>query len=372
MLVHALAGLILPSLALAQTSTKCDPTKQTCPSDKGLNQASYNVDFTKGADSNFIMTYGDANYDSNGLSFTIDKPKQAPTMQSDFYFFFGSISAVAKAAKGTGIVSCLDWEWLGGDNGQVQTDYFGKGNTTAYNRGTTVNVNDVQNTWHNYTIEWTSSQTTWYIDGAPVRTLNFADAVGGTNYPQTPMRVKLGIWSASDTGAPGTIEWAGGNTDYSQAPFTMQVKSLSINNYNPAGSYSYSDKTGSWQSIKMSKDAPPDTSSSATASASDASAIQPTTIYAVNPVSSSSSSAPKSEHKTTAESSKSQPTTSAASQASKAAVSTGLQTVQTPDASSTKPAESSKPSNASIGSAMFKIDGQLLSAIFLAAIYQLF
>lgn len=327
------------------------------------------------------MTYGDANYDSNGLSFTIDKPKQAPTMQSDFYFFFGSISAVAKAAKGTGIVSCvilesddldeLDWEWLGGDNGQVQTDYFGKGNTTAYNRGTTVNVNDVQNTWHNYTIEWTSSQTTWYIDGAPVRTLNFADAVGGTNYPQTPMRVKLGIWSASDTGAPGTIEWAGGNTDYSQAPFTMQVKSLSINNYNPAGSYSYSDKTGSWQSIKMSKDAPPDTSSSATASASDASAIQPTTIYAVNPVSSSSSSAPKSEHKTTAESSKSQPTTSAASQASNA-VSTGLQTVQTPDASSTKPAESSKPSNASIGSAMFKIDGQLLSAIFLAAIYQLF
>src|SRR5687767_5908163 len=210
------------------------------------------------------MTYGDASYDSSGLSFTIKKSGEAPTMQSEFYFFFGTVSAVVKAAKGTGIVSCvilesddldeIDWEWLGGSVDQVQTNYFGKGNTTSYDRGTYEDVNDSQDTWHNYTIEWTSSYTTWYIDGSAVRTLNYADAVSGKNYPQTPMRVKLGIWSASDTGEEGTIEWAGGDTDYSDGPFTMRVKSLSINNYNPASSYTYGDKTGDWESIEMSSD----------------------------------------------------------------------------------------------------------------------
>ena len=58
---------------------------------------------------------------------------------------FGHVEFTIKAAPGTGIVSsavlqsdCLDeidWEWLGGDDAQVQSNYFGKGITVSYNRG---------------------------------------------------------------------------------------------------------------------------------------------------------------------------------------------------------------------------------------------
>lgn len=381
---YALAGLVLPLLALAQTSTKCNPMQQTCPADKGLDQSSYSVDFTKGPNSDFAMTYGDANYDGNGLSFTIKQPKQAPTMQSDFYFFFGTISAVAKAAKGTGIVSCvilesddldeIDWEWLGGSPNQVQTDYFGKGNTTAYNRGGFANVDDAQDTWHNYTIEWTSSHTTWYIDGTAVRTLNFADAVGGTNYPQTPMRVKLGIWSASDTGAPGTIAWAGGETNYSDGPFTMYIKSLSINNYNPAGSYTYSDKSGSWQSIKMSSEQPKAQSSAAASAAASVSAA-PTIYPTIYPEMATSTTSGSSHHTSVASSaskeSKAASSSAAAADGTKTAAEESAQS--TKDVSSASASASETPSSKSLASSsMFKIDTQVLSAVLLLAISQLF
>lgn len=320
------------------------------------------------------MTYGDANYDSSGVSFSISKPKQAPTMQSDFYFFFGSVSAIAKAAKGTGIVSCvilesddldeIDWEWLGGSANQVQTNYYGKGNTTVYNRATYVNVNDVQDTWHNYTIEWTSSATTWYIDGAAVRTLAYDDALGGKNYPQTPMKVKLGIWSASDTGAEGTIQWAGGNTDYSDGPFTMQVKSISINNYNPASSYTYSDETGDWQSIKMSSEDSKDSSSSGSSSTK-------TTKTAESSESSS--------HKTKTAESDSHKTASASAESSgKASVShssdttSAVMVVHTPDVTPTRSSTAEKATSTNFASHLFTINGQLLSSVLMAAVYQLF
>lgn len=367
---YALAGL-LPALVLAQTSTDCNPTEKTCPSDKGLDKSSYTADFTKGQDDAFKMTYGDANYDSSGVSFSISKPKEAPTMQSDFYFFFGSVSAIAKAAKGTGIVSCvilesddldeIDWEWLGGSDGQVQTNYYGKGNTTVYDRATYVNVNDVQDTWHNYTIEWTSSATTWFIDGAAVRTLAYADALGGKNYPQTPMKVKLGIWSASDTGAAGTIEWAGGNTDYSKAPFTMQVKSITVNNYNPASSYTYGDKTGDWQSIKMSSEGSKDSSSSESSSTK------------------STKTAESSSHKTKTTESDSHKTASASAKSTeKASVSHSSDTtstvkvVHTPDVTPTKSSTAEKATSTNFASHLFSFNGQLLSSVLVAAIYQLF
>ncbi|ETS75961.1 hypothetical protein PFICI_12905 [Pestalotiopsis fici W106-1] len=257
-----LAGFLLPAVALAQTYTDCNPTENsTCPSDVGLNQSTYSVNFTSGESSDWVMTYGDASYDDNGLSFTITESGDAPTMQSEFYVFFGTISAVVKASPGTGIVSCvilesddldeIDWEWLGGDIDEVQTNYFGKGNTTSYDRGTYETVGDSQDNWHNYTIEWTSAYTTWWIDGEAVRTLEYADAVDGKNYPQTPMRIKLGSWSASDSGSEGTIEWAGGETDYDDGPFTMYVQSIDIVNYNPASTYTYGDLTGDWTSIVL-------------------------------------------------------------------------------------------------------------------------
>ncbi|KAG9577470.1 concanavalin A-like lectin/glucanase, partial [Aureobasidium melanogenum] len=214
-----------------------------------------------------------------GAQFVISGKNQAPTISSDFYIFFGRVDVTMQAAPGVGIVSSMvlesddldeiDWEWLGGDSTQAQTNYFGKGNTTSYDRGTYQSVSSPQTTMHTYSFDWTEEKIDWLIDGAVVRTLMYADAVSGKNFPQTPMRLKLGNWVAGDpaTNAPGTIEWAGGDTDFSQAPFTMYVKTVSITNYNPAAEYEWTDKTGSYESIKLVDGSSGSSSSSASGSA---------------------------------------------------------------------------------------------------------
>lgn len=170
-----------------------------------------------------------------------------------------------RAAPGTGIVSSailesddldeIDWEWLGGSADEVQTNYFGKGNTTSYDRSATYDVSDAQSTSHNYTVVWTSSSTTWIIDGTTVRTLNYDDALSGKNYPQTPMNVRVGIWAGGDSSnSEGTIEWAGGETDYDDGPFTMYVEKIEVTNYNPGSSYTYGDTSGDFDSIVINKD----------------------------------------------------------------------------------------------------------------------
>jgi hypothetical protein len=259
----ALAIAAIPT-ALAQTFSDCDPTKRTdCPTKPGLNTAEYSVDFRTGADAlkDWTTTSGTVNSVADGAEFKIEKLGDGPTIQSNFYMFFGYVEAVMKAAPGAGIVSSLvmqsdvldeiDWEWIGSDTGRAQTNYFGKGNTTTYDRGQFHPVANPETEFRKYAVNWTQETTTWLIDDVPVRTLNFADAVGGTNYPQTPINVRIGNWVAGDPkNAAGTIEWAGGLTDFSKGPFSMYVQSVKIINYNPAASYQYTDQTGQWQSIK--------------------------------------------------------------------------------------------------------------------------
>ncbi|KAJ9142992.1 Glycosyl hydrolase family 16 [Pleurostoma richardsiae] len=286
----AAVALLLASSAAAQTYTSCNPTtNSSCPSDTGLSSSTYSVDFTQGADDDaWTVTAGSVSYTSSGAEFTISEKGDAPTIETSWYFFFGRAEVHMRAATGTGIVSSVvlesddldevDWEWLGGYPDEVQTDYFGKGNTTSYDRGGTTNVTDTQSTTHNYTIDWTSEAIVWYVDGTAVRTLNYDDALDGKNYPQTPMRLILGIWAGGDSdNAEGTITWAGGETDYDDGPFTMTVESVSIYNANPASSYTYGDETGDWTSIKIDSSDDTDSSSSTSDSASASSASSATT-----------------------------------------------------------------------------------------------
>lgn len=136
----------------------------------------------------------------------------------------------------------------------METNYFGKGNTTTYDRATYVPVASPQNTFHTYTIDWTAEHVKWIVDGNVIRTLLYNDANGGKNFPQTPMQVKMGNWVGGSSTAPeGTVQWAGGKSDFSKAPFTMLVKSVTIQDYSTGGAeYVYSDLSGSWQSIKTS------------------------------------------------------------------------------------------------------------------------
>lgn len=120
-----------------------------------------------------------------------------------------------KPAPGVGIVSSMvlqsddldeiDFEWLGADNQQVQSNYFGKGQTLSYNRGAFHPNPNSQNDFHTYTIDWTANEVVWQIDGTTVRALS-PETAEANQYPQTPMQLKLGIWSGGDpSNAPGTI-----------------------------------------------------------------------------------------------------------------------------------------------------------------------
>ncbi|KAG5980151.1 hypothetical protein E4U43_006771, partial [Claviceps pusilla] len=169
----------------------------------------------------------------------------------------------------------IDWEWVGSDNSQVQTNYFTKGDTTTYDRGAFHPVDSPTTGFHTYGIEWTSKAVNWMIDGKTVRTLS-SDAVKG-KFPQTPMQIKLGTWCAGGANSPpGTRQWAGGYTDFSKAPFNAYYKSISVVDYagkdSPAKGgvkeYIYGDMSGSWQSIKVVGGTSNDSSSSSSSSSS--------------------------------------------------------------------------------------------------------
>ena len=173
---------------------------------------------------------------------------------------FGNVEFEIQTAPGQGIVSsavmqsdCLDeidWEWLGGDNSQVQSNYFGKGDTSTYNRAATHADPQNDGEFHKYTVDWTAEQVVWQIDGVTVRAMPYADADPG-QYPQTPMMVKVGAWSGGDpSNPPGTIQWAGGPTNYANGPFTMYLKSIAVTDYSTGTQYTYSGTSGTWQSIQ--------------------------------------------------------------------------------------------------------------------------
>ena len=174
---------------------------------------------------------------------------------------FGHVDFVIKAAPGVGVVSsavllsdCLDeidWEWLGGDNTQVQSNYFGKGLTvTGYNRGAFHGAANNHDSFSTYSIDWTAEKIVWSINGNVVRVVEASQAEAG-QYPQTPMQVKVGSWAGGDpANAPGTIQWAGGPIDYSSGPYTMYLKAISVTDYSTGSSYSYEGTSGTWSSIQ--------------------------------------------------------------------------------------------------------------------------
>ncbi|KAJ5619645.1 hypothetical protein N7510_003629 [Penicillium lagena] len=260
LVLSATLGLLVSStLVSAQTYTNCNPLSQTCPADPALGRADQTFDFTQGSSSDFTAQ-GNVEYDStNGATFTIRQEGDGPLIQSNWYIMFGRVEYQIKAASGRGIVSSavmqsddldeIDWEWLGVNNAQVQTNYFGKGDTSSYNRGAFHDNAGNQDSYHTYAVDWTSEQIVWSIDGQTIRVLT-PDTADPGQYPQTPMMVKVGVWAGGDpSNAAGTIAWAGGETDYSQGPFTMYMKWLKVTDYSTGTSYSYSDKSGSWKSI---------------------------------------------------------------------------------------------------------------------------
>ncbi|KAG9243929.1 concanavalin A-like lectin/glucanase domain-containing protein [Calycina marina] len=244
--------------------TDCNPMNVTCPNDPafGLKDHYFNFNTSRTLTDSFNITNGVINYGTNGAEFTISKRLDSPTIRSKFFIFFGKVTVMMRAASGQGIISSvvlesddldeIDWEMMGGFPLIAQSNYFGKGNTTSFDRAVYHNATtDVHANFHNYTTDWTSEKIDFYIDGLKVRTLMYEDANGGYNFPQTPCTLRMGNWAGGDSGqSNGTIEWAGGLTDYTEGPFTMYVKSAYVTDYGSGKEYEWTDKSGAFTSIK--------------------------------------------------------------------------------------------------------------------------
>lgn len=219
-----------------------------------------NVDFTQGEVNSFVAS-GSPKYGDDGVEFTVSQSGDAPQLASVFYIMFGRVEITMKAAPGAGIVSSLvlesdvldeiDMEWLGADPDEMQSNYFGKGQTTTYNRGQFHEVQGTQADFITYTVDWNKDRIVWMAGGTVVRELTSADAEEN-QYPQTPMQVKFGAWAGGDsaTNAAGTVKWAKGPTNFADGPFTMAVRSLVVTDYSTGTEYKYGDTSGSWESIQ--------------------------------------------------------------------------------------------------------------------------
>jgi beta-glucanase (GH16 family) len=222
-----LSAALLAATAVAQTSTSCNPLNSTCPSDNALG-TTYNATFnaaTTELDPNlWNVTAGSENiqFTSNGAELVISKSGDSVTAESTFYILFGTVEIIMQASSGVGIISTfdmlsddldeIDLEIMGGNTTAVATNWYGWGNTSQYNSIYPA-VDGPQQKMHNYTIVWGSDQLQWIIDGSVARQLSYAEP---GQYPQTPARIKFGIWAGGDSSEPeGTREWAGGNTTWS-------------------------------------------------------------------------------------------------------------------------------------------------------------
>lgn len=145
-------------------------------------------------------------------------------------------------------------EFINPEPNIAQSNYFGNGvpdpTKEKYDRGMKHELNN-HGDWHTYSFEWLPSSLKWFIDGRLVRELTPAMTSVPHHYPQSPMDVRVGIWAGGDetNNEPGTVEWAGGPTDFSKAPFDAVIESISVEDYSTGKFYGYADKSGKLESI---------------------------------------------------------------------------------------------------------------------------
>ncbi|KFH45581.1 glycosidase-like protein [Hapsidospora chrysogenum ATCC 11550] len=261
-----LSAVALLGVASAQVNSDCDPTEgHKCKPNPALG-TSHSWHFNSTPNGQLWETLvGPIHYneDDGAAKFTIDEQGDSPTLRSKFYIFFGRVEFSLKASKGRGIVSSMmllsddldeiDWEFIG-TNASATTNFYGKG-IEDYTNGEWHDVPvPVQDDYHNYTIVWTKDKIDFYIDENQVRRVEAKDSKSNDTdiFPQTPMRMSLGIWAGGDPSLhEGTREWAGGDTDFDAGPYDMYVKSVNIEDYSSGKEYIWGDESGSWESIEI-------------------------------------------------------------------------------------------------------------------------
>ncbi|KAG5974904.1 hypothetical protein E4U55_007992 [Claviceps digitariae] len=159
---------------------------------------------------------------------TMPKNSVGTVLASTTYMWYGNVKAKFKTARGQGVVTAfillsdvkdeIDYEFVGVDLGNAQTNYYFQG-ITNYHNSANITLSDTFQNFHEYEIRWTPDKIEWLVDGQVGRTKLRKDTWNETSqswmYPQTPARVQLSIWpGGAATNAKGTIDWAGGPMDW--------------------------------------------------------------------------------------------------------------------------------------------------------------
>ncbi|OTB17894.1 glycoside hydrolase family 16 protein [Daldinia sp. EC12] len=256
--------------ANGQLQPDCNPLHADCPSKKALPEGNYYVDFTKqkGPPSEWtVADSGAVDFTSNGAEFSYAKKGGAPNMWTDFYMLGGRYDVEMKIAPGQGVISSaslwsdtqdqIDFEFSGNQFGQtpfppkdgmwaLETNVFAQGKmwegAAIYQRDSYKPAEQ----FHKYSVEWDEDDVNWYVDDKLVRSIHSKDTPQGFSFPQSPMKLQLGVWGGGDpNNNHWTIQWAGGEVDMKSAPYTMTVKSVNITNKYPTCQYKYNDKVSS-------------------------------------------------------------------------------------------------------------------------------
>lgn len=188
-------------------------------------------------------------FGSGGTQLEISKRFDNPQIHSAGYLLYGTVEADIKAAPGTGIILSfylqsddkdeIDIAEIFGNNHLLyQTNYFSKGDVSTNGKGIYIGLESSPlYNFHRYGVTWSPEEITWTVDGEILRRVKKEADEG---FPSSPMMVKFSLWVGGDpSNEPGTVTWAGGVTDFAEAPFKMLVRNISIVNDRVAEEYTY-------------------------------------------------------------------------------------------------------------------------------------
>lgn len=193
---------------------------------------------------------------SGDIILTMPRKSTGSLIAESQSFLYGRAGVRLKTGRSRGVITAIvlisavgdevDYECLGSQRNQVQTNYYSKGELDYTKMKRVPLSSDSWVNYHNYEIDWNEERIQWVVDGQVVRTLRKIETwdskLGKFKYPQTPMRLEVALWpGGSENNLPGTIEWAGGPIDWENSPdlveagaFAAQVSHISVVPYSNA------------------------------------------------------------------------------------------------------------------------------------------
>lgn len=176
---------------------------------------------------NWVASGEPLEYNGNVL-LTMTPESSGTVIASTVDMWYGTVKARMKTSRGQGVVTAfillsdvkdeIDYEWVGNNMTNSQTNYYWQG-VLDYTQSGNITNSDTFANFHDYEIEWTPESIKWKVDGKTEREKKKSDTFNKTanryEYPQSPARVQLSVWpGGSDKNAKGTVDWAGGPIDW--------------------------------------------------------------------------------------------------------------------------------------------------------------